>query len=329
MFELARENPWLSRAALFLLVAAALTALGLGGTAAGDLVAPIFGPRDPQVAAGFGRNLLVGVMLAGAFVANLEFIRLLLFRMQVLVVWAELLLLFYGFALSFERDFGVIFEVGDRSGVSNLYFLITTGAFTTIYISLIAISISCVLALLGALGKLSSNGAAYAVATFYISFFRGTPLLLQVVLIYTGFAQLGFVMEAVPAGITALSLCYGAYMAEIFRAGIQGVPGGQREAAKALGLPVDLIFRKIVFPQAMRLIVPPTGNQFIAMLKDSSLVSVVGVWELTKTAQVLGKRDFQVFEFLIAAAVIYWIMSVVFEVLQSRLEAYYGKGDRR
>jgi polar amino acid transport system permease protein len=329
MFELARENPWLSRAALFLLVAAALTALGLGGTAAGDLVAPIFGPRDPQVAAGFGRNLLVGVMLAGAFVANLEFIRLLLFRMQVLVVWAELLLLFYGFALSFERDFGVIFEVGDRSGVSNLYFLITTGAFTTIYISLIAISISCVLALLGALGKLSSNGAAYAVATFYISFFRGTPLLLQVVLIYTGFAQLGFVLEAVPAGITALALCYGAYMAEIFRAGIQGVPGGQREAAKALGLPVDLIFRKIVFPQAMRLIVPPTGNQFIAMLKDSSLVSVVGVWELTKTAQVLGKRDFQVFEFLIAAAVIYWIMSVVFEVLQSRLEAYYGKGDRR
>jgi polar amino acid transport system permease protein len=328
MFELAREKPWLSRAVLFLLAAAALTALGLGGTAAGDLFAPLFGPRDPEVASGFGRNLLVGIMLAGAFVANLEFIRLLPFRIQVLVIWAELLLLFYGFALSFERDFGVIFEVG-RSGVSNLYFLITTGAFTTIYVSLIAIAIACVLALLGALGKLSSNGAAYAVATFYISFFRGTPLLLQVVLIYTGFAQLGFVMEAVPAGITALALCYGAYMAEIFRAGIEGVPYGQREAAKALGVPESLIFRKIVFPQAMRLIVPPTGNQFIAMLKDSSLVSVVGVWELTKTAQVLGKRDFQVFEFLIAAAVIYWIMSVVFEVLQSRLEAYYGKGHRR
>src|SRR5690606_8107703 len=169
----------------------------------------------------------------------------------------------------------------------------------------------------------------YAISTFYISFFRGTPLLLQVVLIYTGFAQLGFVMEAVPAGITALSLCYGAYMAEIFRAGIQGVPHGQHEAAKALGVPEGLIFRKIVFPQAMRLIVPPTGNQFIAMLKDSSLVSVVGVWELTRTAQVLGKRDFQVFEFLIAAAVIYWIMSVVFEVVQARIENHYGKGHRR
>jgi polar amino acid transport system permease protein len=303
MFELARESAWFSRAAIFLVAAVLLTAFGLGGTAAGDLLAPLFGPRDPAVEAGFGRDLTVGLLLAAAFVLNLEFIRLLLFRYQVLVVWAELLLVFYGFVLSFDRDFGVIFEV-NRSGVSNLYFLITTGAFTTIYVSLIAIAIACVLALAGALGTLSSNGAAYAISTFYISFFRGTPLLLQVVLIYTGFAQLGFVLEAVPAGITALSLCYGAYMAEIFRAGIEGVPAGQREAAKALGVPSGLIFRKIVFPQAMRLIVPPTGNQFIAMLKDSSLVSVVGVWELTKTAQVLGKRDVQVFEFLFAAAVI-------------------------
>lgn len=328
MFDLARESPWFSRAILFLIAAVLLTALGLGGTAAGDLFSPLLGAVDPEAETGFGRHLLVGLMLAGALVANLEFLRLLPFRYQVLLVWGELLLLFYGFVLSFDRDFGVIFAVG-RSGVSNLYFLITTGAFTTLYVSLIAIAIACVLALAGALGKLSRNGAFYAVATFYISFFRGTPLLLQVVLIYTGFAQLGFVMEAVPAGITALSLCYGAYMAEIFRAGIEGVPTGQREAAKALALPSNLIFRKIVFPQAMRLIVPPTGNQFIAMLKDSSLVSVVGVWELTKTAQVLGKRDFQVFEFLIAAAVIYWVMSVVFEIVQARIEAYYGKGHTR
>ena len=328
MLDLARESPWFSRATIFIVAALALTAFGLGGTVVGDLFSPILGIADPEAETGFGRHLLVGLVLAVAFVANLEFLRLLPFRFQVLLVWAELLLLFYGFVLSFERDFGVIFAVG-RSGVSNLYFLITTGAFTTLYVSLIAIVIACVLALLGALGKLSRNGFFYAVATFYISFFRGTPLLLQVVLIYTGFAQLGFVMEAVPAGITALSLCYGAYMAEIFRAGIEGVPGGQREAAKALALPSGLIFRKVIFPQAMRLIVPPTGNQFIAMLKDSSLVSVVGVWELTKTAQVLGKRDFQVFEFLIAAAVIYWVMSVAFEIVQARIESYYGKSDIR
>jgi len=327
--QYARENPWFSRAIILGIATAALTAMGLGGTVVGDLFAPLIGVRDPEVPAGLGRDLLVGLVLGIAFVANLEIIRLLAFRVQVLVVWVELLLLFYGFVLSFDRDFSVVFEVGKRSGVSNLYFLITTGAFTTVYVSLVAIAIACVLALLGALGKLSRSGMAYAIATFYISFFRGTPLLLQVVLIYTGFAQLGFVLEAVPAGIAALALCYGAYMAEIFRAGIEGVPDGQREAARALGVPDGLIFRKIVFPQAMRLIVPPTGNQFIAMLKDSSLVSVVGVWELTKTAQVLGKRDFQVFEFLIAAAVIYWVMSVGFELLQARLEAYYGRGQRR
>jgi len=328
MLGLVRGNRWVSRTTLFVIAAAVLTTLGLGGSIVGDLFSPLLGPVDSGEEVGFGRHLLVGLMLAGAFLANLEFLRLLAFRYQVLLVWAELLLLFYGFVLSFDRDFGVIFAVG-RSGVSNLYFLVTTGAFTTLYVSLAAIVVACVLALLGALGKLSANGACYAVATFYISFFRGTPLLLQVVLIYTGFAQLGFVMEAVPAGITALSLCYGAYMAEIFRAGIEGVPVAQREAAKALALPSDLIFRKIVFPQAMRLIVPPTGNQFIAMLKDSSLVSVVGVWELTKTAQVLGKRDFQVFEFLIAAAIIYWVMSVVFEIVQARIERYYGKGETR
>ena len=328
MWGFVRGNHWATRAIIFLVAAAVLTALGLGSAAVGDLFSPLIGARDAGADAGFGRHVLVGLVLAVALVANLEFLRLLPFRYQVLVVWVELLLLFYGFVLSFDRDFGVLFEVG-RSGVSNLYFLITTGAFTTLYVSLIAIAIACLLALLGALGKLSKIGACYAVATFYISFFRGTPLLLQVVLIYTGFAQLGFVMDAVPAGITALSLCYGAYMAEIFRAGIEGVPAGQREAAKALALPSDLIFRKIIFPQAMRLIVPPTGNQFIAMLKDSSLISVVGVWELTKTAQVLGKRDFQVFEFLIAAAIIYWVMSAIFEVVQARIEQHYAKGDRQ
>ena len=181
------------------------------------------------------------------------------------------------------------------------------------------------------MGRLSKSGPAYAIATFYISFFRGTPLLLQVFLIYQGLPTLGpaFALDAVPSGIIALSLCYGAYMAEIFRAGIQGVPPGQREAAAALGLKPGLTFRKIVFPQAMKLIVPPTGNQFIAMLKDSSLVSVMGVWELTKTAQLLGKRDFTVFEMLIAAAIVYWAMSIVFELIQSRIEAHYARDQKR
>ena len=152
---------------------------------------------------------------------------------------------------------------------------------------------------------------------------------MQIYLIYIGLPQLGFVVDPVPAGIAALSICYGAYLAEIFRAGIQSVPVGQKEAARALGLKDPLTMRKIVLPQAMKLIVPPTGNQFIAMLKDSSLVSVVGVWELTFLAKTQGRAEFKHLEMLITASIIYWILSICFEMLQARLERHYGKGDRR
>jgi polar amino acid transport system permease protein len=141
--------------------------------------------------------------------------------------------------------------------------------------------------------------------------------------------QVGLTLPAVPSGVIALSLCYGAYMAEIFRAGIEGVPQGQREAARALGLKEGVILRKIVLPQAMRLIVPPVGNQFISMLKDSSMVSVMGVWELTFVARTAGRAQFRHLEMLITAALIYWILSIVFELIQVRLEAYYGKGHKR
>ena len=133
-------------------------------------------------------------------------------------------------------------------------------------------------------------------------------------------------VREIPYGIIALSLCYGAYMAEIFRAGIQSIPVGQHEAARALGLRPGITMRKIIMPQAMRLIVPPTGNQFIAMLKDSSLVSVMGVWELMYLARSHGRAEFRYIEMLITAAIIYWIISIVFELIQARIEVYYGKG---
>jgi polar amino acid transport system permease protein len=190
----------------------------------------------------------------------------------------------------------------------------------------VAIACSTVIALIAALARLSGSGAAFGVATFYISFFRGTPLLLQVLLIYLGLPQLGIVLSAVPAGIIALSLCYGAYMAEIFRAGILAVPPGQSEAARALGLREALIMRLVVLPQALRLIIPPTGNQFIAMLKDSSLVSVMGAWEIMFLARTHGRSEFKYMEMLITAALIYWAMSVAFEYAQARLERRFGKG---
>ena len=326
--QVVKPAPW--EVVAVVAVAVLFVWLSLADTMAGRLLAPLIGIPESGSPPGFLRDLVTGVMLAVALWLNFALLRFLPFPFQVGIFWIELLLLFAAFVNSFDRDLGVWFERG-RSGETNLAFLITTGAVTTIYVSLASIAVACVLAMAAALGKLSRSGPGYAISTFYISFFRGTPLLLQVYLIYLGLPQLGpeFAISAVPSGILALSLCYGAYMAEIFRAGISGVPQGQREAAMALGLWHSIIFRKIVFPQAMRLIVPPTGNQFIAMLKDSSLVSVMGVWELTKSAQVIGRRDFTVLEMLIAAAIIYWIMSICFEMVQTRIEAYYGKGDRR
>ena len=312
------ERPWGPRLFLFLLLVALASWIDLRNTLLGDALAPAIG--DPATSGIFGR-VSVGFMVGVLLVANMLAIRTLPFKIRVLVVWAELLAAFLLFFYSFDLSFPFIF--------SRLRFLILQGAVTTIYISLVSIFISSVIAFIAALARLSNNAPAYASATFYISFFRGTPLLLQVYLIYLGLPQLGLTLDAVPSGIIALSLCYGAYMAEIFRAGIQGVPHGQTEAARAMGLRPVLIMRKIILPQAMKLIVPPTGNQFIAMLKDSSLVSVMGVWELMFLARTQGRAEFKHLEMLITAAVIYWIISFAFELVQARIERHYGKSDLR
>ena len=305
---------------LFLSTILVATWIDLSGTMLGRII--LFDTHGTAAAESTpAARLLVGGVLGAFVVLNFWSVRLLPFWWQVGVIWCELLILSGAFFDAFGLSYSFI--------AARLPILVFIGAVTTIYISLLSILCASVLALAAALGRLSSSGPAYAVSTFYISFFRGTPLLLQVYLIYLGLPQLGLTLDAVPSGIIALSLCYGAYMAEIFRAGIQGVPRGQSEAAAALGLHRGHIFRKIVFPQAMRLIVPPAGNQFIAMLKDSSLVSVMGVWELMFLARTQGRSEFKHLEMLIAAAVIYWIISFAFELAQARIERHFGKGIAR
>ena len=200
---------------------------------------------------------------------------------------------------------------------------------TTLYISVLAIVIATTIALFGAIAKLSKNGLIYGFASFYTSLFRGLPLLMQIYIIYLGLPQLGFVIDAVPAGIMALSLCYGAYMTEIFRAGIQSISKGQWEGATALGLGPNQTMFLVILPQAMRVIIPPTGNQFISMLKDSSLVSVVGVWEIMYLARTLGQTEFRHIEMLITASFIYWMLSICLEFLQSRIEEHFGRSQKR
>lgn len=269
------------------------------------------------------------VAIAGALVANVALALLLPFRAQLILAWIELVGLFLLFFWSLDLSYDYIWErLPHLIGLQlNRGFLM--GAALTLFVSAVAITASTLLALIAALMRLSDSGLAAGVATFYVSFFRGTPLLLQILLIYLGLPQLGIVLDPVPAAIIALSLCYGAYMAEIFRAGILSITYGQTEGARALGLHEGQIMWLVILPQAIRIIIPPTGNQFIAMLKDSSLVSILGAWDLMYMAQTHGRAEFKYMEMLISAALIYWIMSMVFEALQARLERHYGRSDVR
>ncbi len=304
---------------------------------AGAAIVPVFGLPGEFANSAFGQalqpaigatigyesgvipDLMAATVLAVLFTANLFMLGMLRFRHQVIVVWVELIVVFLLFFASFDLSYPFIYK--------KLYFLVVWGASMTIFLSLASIFLACGLAFAAALARLSKNGLAFGIATFYISFFRGTPLLLQVFLIYIGLPQIGWTIDAIPAGILALTLCYGAYLAEIFRAGIQSVPRGQWEAATAMGLHRGLVMWLVVLPQAIKTVIPAIGNQFIAMLKDSSLVSVLGVWELMFLARTLGRSEFRHLEMLITAALVYWMISGVFEVIQSRIEARYKTGD--
>jgi polar amino acid transport system permease protein len=218
--------------------------------------------------------------------------------------------------------------------------IIRYGVPLTLVICIGAILLATVLATLGALARLSRNPISYGVATFYTSFFRGTPLLVQIFLIYFGLAEVGirlkevgygglsalFILDEVPAGILALGLNYGAYMTEIFRAGMQSVGHGQGEAADALGMNYRQKMRRIVLPQAIRVIIPPTGNEFIAMLKDSALVYTIGALELFRRADLAGRADFRSLEAYLLAAMVYWVITGVFSLFQGRLERRMSRG---
>ena len=303
-------------AGLSITVLAIFFAFNFTNTIFGEFLSPVIG--NPEESGFFGR-LAVSFVLTILFVGNLLLISFARLKIQILIVWLELFLLFLAFAYSFDLEIAYIFS-GQPSKIG---IMISKGLFTTIYISAVSIVIATVIAIVGAIAKLSNNGFAYAIASFYTSLFRGLPLLLQIYLIYMGLPQLGFMIDAIPSGIAALSLCYCAYMTEIFRAGIQSIPRGQWEASRALGFPFRLILRKIILPQSIPLIIPPTGNQFIAMLKDSSLVSVLGIWEIMFLAKKLGAKDFNHLEMLLTAAMIYWILTIILETIQARIERKY------
>jgi polar amino acid transport system permease protein len=252
------------------------------------------------------------------------------FALKLAAVWAVILgLLVVLFAAA---DFDTAW-MREHAG------FIAKGITWTLVIAVLAIVLACVLALLGALGRLSHNAIAVGVTGFYTSFFRGTPLIVQLFLIYLALPQIGIALgdpwadlltlDVLTAGVIALGLNYGAYMTEIFRAGIQSVGHGQSEAAEALGMTYGQKMRRVVLPQAFRVIIPPTGNEFIAMMKDTALVSFLGTsieqMEIFRRAQLVGKADFRNLEALLVAALMYWGLTTIFQYFQLRLERRLGK----
>ncbi|VVQ29337.1 amino acid ABC transporter permease [Pseudomonas fluorescens] len=259
-------------------------------------------------------------------VAETRLQRMFGFRTRLYLTWATLFCLFAGFFLSFDLKFSIILDkLPNLVGLHLAPNGFLQGAALTLFLCVCSIVASSMLGFITALARLSKSAVAFGIASFYTSFFRGTPLLIQILLIYLGLPQLGIVPGAIVAGIIALSLNYGAYLSEIFRAGILGVDHGQREASLALGMRETVIFWRITLPQAMRTIIPPTTNQFISMLKDSSLISVMGVWEVMFLAQSYGRSSYRYIEMLTTAAIIYWLMSIGLELIQARMERHYGK----
>lgn len=297
-------------------VAMLLYFMGVSGAWVGDVFPALQAEASPQMA-----RIITAIIIALLIAVNWKLLGMLPRTYQIGAVWAELFALLLLFFYSFDLSFTFI--------AKKIGFLITQGVVTTLYISVVSIAIATVIALVGAIAKLSKNGVIYGLASFYTSLFRGLPLLMQIYIIYLGLPQVGYVIGAIPAGILALSLCYGAYMTEIFRAGIESIPKGQTEGATALGLRPNHTMFLVILPQAMRVIIPPTGNQFIAMLKDSSLVSVVGVWEIMYLARTLGQKEFRHIEMLITASMIYWLLSIGLEIIQARIEQHFGRSLKR
>lgn len=237
-------------------------------------------------------------------------------------------------ALVWVGIFGVLLYVFNRFNLDFGFMLkylpfILKGVGATIFVSICSIVCASILALFGSIARLSKNPIFYGISTFYVSIIRGTPLIVQIFVIYLGLPQLGIVISAVPAGIIALGVNYGAYMTEIFRAGIQSIGRGQIEAAYSLGMTYTQMMKRVLLPQAFRIIIPPTGNEFIAMLKDSALVAFLGVWELFFRAQKIGRQNFRNMETLLIAALFYWMVTIIFQYFQSRLESHLAKGTRK
>lgn len=210
------------------------------------------------------------------------------------------------------------------SYLTNAYLL--EGVMVTIGLTVVTMVIGLILGTGLALMRMSRSAPLSAIAGVYVWAFRGTPLLVQLVLIYTGLPQVGIRLGVLASALLALSLNEAAYLSETIRAGFNGIPKGQAEAAKALGLSRWNTLRLVLMPQVARLIIPPLGNSLNGLLKATSLASVISLEEVMRRSQVLMQEKFEVLELYCVAAVYYLVLTTLWNLVQVRLERHYGRG---
>jgi cystine transport system permease protein len=203
--------------------------------------------------------------------------------------------------------------------------LLKAGVAFTIPLTLLSFVFGFVLAFLTALARLSNLRALDAIARFYVWIIRGTPLLVQLFIIFYGLPSVGIVIDAFPAAVIGFSISVGAYNSEIIRAAILSISKGQWEAASSIGMTRSQALRRIILPQAARVSVPPLGNSFISLLKDTSLAATITMPEMFQKAQQITATTYEPLMLYSEAAIIYLIFSTVLSTLQSRLEKRFGR----
>jgi len=213
----------------------------------------------------------------------------------------------------------IILTIFNPAPFREIFFVTLKGVPVTFQVTVFAILGSLVLGLLCGLGQVSQTRMWNLLSGVYVELIRGIPLLVQLIFIYYALGRF-FQVEGIIAAIIALSICYGAYMGEIFRAGIQAVPKGQMEAAIALGLSRGQALRKVILPQTMKIILPAIGNEFIAMLKDSSLVSVIALRDILRRGREYISRTFLSLETMLIVALIYLLITLVLSRIVAMME---------
>ncbi|GAK72101.1 putative amino acid ABC transporter permease protein [Agrobacterium rubi TR3 = NBRC 13261] len=266
------------------------------------------------------------------------------FRYDRFALWAIIALFVVNFAwiVANNENFG-------WSVVAAYFFdpTVIQGLYVSLGLTVVAMIIGVILGLLLAIARMSTDRLASSSASLFIWFFRGTPLLVQLIFWYnmsTLFPELSIsipfgptlaswdtnsVITPMTAAIVGLALNEAAYMAEIIRGGLLSVDRGQAETAQAFGMTRARALRRIIIPQAMRSIVPPTGNQLISMIKATSLVSVIAMADLLYSVQSIYNRTFEIIPMLLVAVIWYLLITSVLNVGQAYIERYYSRGDRR